>query len=172
MNKPMILTAALLVLAGCGGSETKKDGGNASAIASAEPAPAAKGDGPRLDPGEWEMTMEMSMEGVPAAAAEMMKGMKVTTRNCITPEEAERPKADVFAGKKEGECTYEDYSFNGGRLRSTISCEGGKTKIRMDGRYGGSSIDMTMDTQSSGQSMKARMTGKRVGECSAATKEG
>ena len=75
--------------------------------------------------------------------------------------------------------TASEIPWAGGTIKGTTTCTppgGGKTVMTMDGRYGPQSIDMTMKSQTDiagkAMTMEMRVSGKRVGECSAATKEG
>jgi hypothetical protein len=160
MKTQLILSAAALALSACGGS------------------------GDNLQPGEWEMKTEVvnvKVEGLPAGVGDSMKARAGgTSRTCITPEEAKGPSADVFARNNPENCKSEGFSWAGGRIQGKTTCTGpggqGKTVMTMDGRYGAQSIDMTMksDTEMMGKAMamEMRVTGRRVGECTAATKEG
>jgi hypothetical protein len=165
-------------LAACGSSD--KSGGNGSAAASG----GGSASGISLQPGEWEMKTEVvnvSAEGLPPGLADGMKASaSSTTRTCMTPEEAKGPKGDMFSGDKSGNCKSEGFSWAGGRISGKTTCTGqggvGKTVMVMDGQYSPQSIDMTMksETDLGGKAMKMemRVSGKRVGECSAAAKEG
>jgi hypothetical protein len=168
MKTHLILSAAVLVLAGCGKSGES----------------GAPGGGVSLQPGEWEMKTEVVnvvAEGLPPG---MLDGMKKsagsTTRTCMTPEEAKGPKGDIFAGDKSGNCKSEGFSWSGGKIKGKTTCTGqggaGKTVMTMDGSYGAQNIDMTMKTETDlagkAMTMEMRVSGRRVGECSAATKEG
>jgi uncharacterized protein DUF3617 len=166
--RQLITTAALLALAACG-SPNKADGNASSASLSSDQ---------KFDPGQWEMTMEMvnvSAPNLPPAVLSAMKSQpKVTTRNCMTPEEARGPSGDMFTGKKDGNCTHEGFSLAGGRMRGSTTCtdpNGNKTTMTMDGQYQPRSFNVTMkmDTNAGGQAMaiESRMTGRRVGECEA-----
>ena len=169
--------AAMLALAACGSSD--KGDGNGSSAASGGGAA-----GISLQPGEWEMKTEVvniAAEGLPAGMTEGMKANAgSTTRTCMTPEEAKGPKGDLFAGDKSGNCKSEGFSWSGGRIKGKTTCTGqggpGKTVMTMDGTYGSDNIDMTMksETDLGGKAMKMemRVTGRRVGECSADTKAG
>ncbi len=167
MKTQMLMTAAALALAACGSSD--KSGG---------------GSGVSLQPGEWEMKMEVvdvKAEGLPAGMADgMKKSASSTTKTCMTPEEAKGPKGDIFAGDKSGSCKSEGFKWEGGRIQGKTTCPGqggtGQTVMTMDGRYSPQSIDMTMksetDLMGKPMTMEMRVSGKRVGECPAATKEG
>ncbi|HEX8483001.1 MAG TPA: DUF3617 domain-containing protein [Allosphingosinicella sp.] len=198
MKTKLILGAAILALAACGsseGGEGNQGGGNGTAAGTGsgvvgEGAAAAKGSGAasgsavNLQPGEWEMKMEVvnvKVEGLPEGVAEAMK--KETgkaSRTCMTPEEAKGPKGDLFTKDNPGNCKSEGFAWVNGRIQGKTVCQGeggtGKTEMTMDGRYTPQSMDMTMksDTDMMGKkmTMEMRMTGRRLGECTAATKEG
>jgi hypothetical protein len=169
--------AAMLALAACGSSD--KSGGNGTAAAS-----GGGSGGVSLQPGEWEMKMEVvdvKAEGLPAGMADgMKKSASSTTKTCMTPEEAKGPKGDIFAGNKSGSCKSEGFKWEGGRIQGKTTCPGqagtGQTVMTMDGRYSPQSIDMTMksetDLMGKPMTMEMRVSGKRIGECSATTKGG
>jgi Protein of unknown function (DUF3617) len=180
-----MLTAGLLALAACGGSGDK-EGGNASADASAAGGSGSSGGSVaggdasvQLDPGEWETVVEMTkIEGLPKEAAGMFGGgKKVTTRYCVTPEDARETNPKLFTGKDN--CERKDFSVSGGRIRGTLSCSGGdmpgKVTMAMEGEYASTSYDVrqTMTTEAQGMTMRmeSHVTGRRLGECSAETKK-
>lgn len=177
MKTHLILSAAVLVLAACG----KSGGGNESSAAGG--GGSASASGVNLQPGEWEMKTEVvnvAAEGLPAGIAEGMKAQaSSTTKTCMTPEEAKGPKGDIFAGK-DSNCKSENFSWSGGTIKGKTVCTGqggaGRTEMEMDGKYSAQSIDMTMksktDLAGKAMTMEMRVSGRRVGECSAATKEG
>jgi hypothetical protein len=176
MKRQLIVTAAVLALAACG----SKEGGNGSAGAGGGGSAAS---GVSLQPGEWEMKTEVvnvTAEGMPPGMAEGMKQSAASsTRTCMTPEDAKGPKGELFTGDKTGNCKSEGFSWAGGKISGKTTCgdgASGKTVMTMDGQYSAQSIDMTIksetDVAGRGVSMEMRMSGRRVGECSAATKEG
>ncbi|HYW17399.1 MAG TPA: DUF3617 domain-containing protein [Allosphingosinicella sp.] len=197
MKTQAILCAAVLTLAACGSSGGDKAGeaagGNGSAAAAqggggeraaGSGSASASGSPVNLQPGEWEMKMEVvnvKVEGLPEGAADGMKSQAGgINRTCMTPEEAKAPKGDVFTGDKAGNCKSEGFKWEGGRIAGKTICEGqggtGRTVMNMDGRYTPQSIDMNMksETEMMGKAMtmEMRLTGRRVGECTAATKGG
>jgi hypothetical protein len=164
----------LLALAACGGAG-KKDEARTEQGQSA-PKASATAAAVRLNPGQWEMIVESSaMTGpsMPAEVAKMMKGMKVTTRECITPQEAERPTSNTFGGKSQGDCKQTEFSLAGGKLHAVMTCSGarggGGTSITSDGAYGGDSFDVRSKMETDGgqgrMTMESHVTGRRVGEC-------
>jgi hypothetical protein len=180
MKTQLILGAAALALAACGSSG--KNGGNgSSAVAGGSGSGGVSGVS--LEPGEWEMKTEVvnvSAEGLPAGIAEGMKAQAAsTTRTCMTPEEAKGPKGDMFSGNQSN-CKSEGFSWSGGRISGKTVCTGtggaGRTEMAMDGHYSAQNIDMTMksktDLAGKAMTMEMRVSGRRVGECTAGTKEG
>lgn len=184
MKTGLILGAAALALAACGSSGGEKGAGNGSTAEAQGGGGSGSGSGVNLQPGEWEMKMDVvnvKVEGMPEGVADAMKkeGGK-PSRTCMTPEEAKGPSADMFTKDNPANCKSEGFSWSGGRIQGKTVCEGqggaGKTQMTMDGRYTPQSIDMTMksetDMMGKAMTMEMRLSGRRVGECTAATKEG
>lgn len=194
MKTRLILGAAALALAACGsgGDKADENGGNGSAAEGSVNGSAAAGSGGsgasaaggNLQPGEWEMKMEVvnvKVEGLPEGVADQMKSQGGgINRTCMTPEEARAPKGDIFTGENAGNCKSEDFKWEGGRIQGKTVCGGeggtGQTAMTMDGRYTPQSIDMTIKSESQmmgkGMTMEMRMSGRRVGECTAGTEAG
>jgi hypothetical protein len=167
------LAVALLALGACGQSEQEKKNRQMSAAEVADELSELK-----IEAGQWEATNEIlsaTAPGMPEGMLKQMVGQKTTVQNCITPEQAAKPSANFLAAQENSNCTYQDWSMSGGRMRGTMTCQGGempgKMVMTMDGRYGATSYDMNMDMQTSGlpnnmsMNIKARTTGKRVGDC-------
>jgi hypothetical protein len=177
MKTYLILSAAVLALAACG----KSGGGNESSAAAGGGGSAS---GVSLQPGEWEMKTEVvnvTAEGLPPGIADGMKAQAASTsKTCMTPEEAKGPKGDMFAGSNPANCKSEGFSWAGGKIQGKTVCTGtggaGKTEMTMAGTYSGQSIDMTMksktDLGGKAMTMEMRVSGRRVGECTAGTKGG
>lgn len=177
--------ACLLALAGCGGSETSEGNGSVEAGAGAENTAAAgagtklaaaSGDAAaavRLQPGQWEMKVEVKNAGLPAmpaGAADVMKNITTTTETCLTEEDAGRP--DVFSGNTDGSCKSENVSAEGGRVDTTMTCggeNGGKVTIRTQGSFTPTSFETTSRSEIGAEGTKmvteARVVGRRIGEC-------
>lgn len=187
MKTRLILGAAALALGACGSSGGDKagEGGAGNGTAAAAQGGGGSGgsaSGVNLQPGEWEMKMEVvdvKVEGLPEGVADGMKSQAGNVnRTCMTPEEAKAPKGDIFAGDKSGQCKSEGFKWEGGKIAGKMTCAGqggtGQTVMNMDGSYTPQSIDMTMksETEMMGKAMtmEMRVSGKRVGECTAATK--
>lgn len=183
MRVAILLSA--LALAACGGDTTTEDAARTgevslknATVAEVAQQTAASGAAMRFQPGEWETSVEVvdaEIPGMPAAMAEQLrKSITVNTSitRCMTPEQAERPNEDMFAGDQ-GECRFDRYEMRGGRIDGAMTCtdaEQGTAKITMQGRYSATDFEMrnTVDaSRDGGQAMKmtSRVTGRRLGEC-------
>jgi hypothetical protein len=180
--------ACLLALPGCGGSEADYDrdagtntvvggtgtGAAAAAAGGTENAAAAKGDGGVwLQPGEWEMKVEVDTAGLPAmpaAVAASMKNIATTTTTCLTQEDADKPV--VFTGNTDQSCKSEGFTNEGGVVAGTLTCggEGGaKVTVRTEGRFTATSFETSSRSEVGSEGAKitteARVVGRRLGEC-------
>ena len=127
--------------------------------------------GPRRD-GNWEVTMEMDMPGMPQG----MSMPPIKTTQCITKEEAADPNKTIPqrpAGRGAGnpnDCKVSDYKVDGNKVTWSMKCEGAQP---MSGTgefvYGTDSYTgtMKMDMARGGQPMAMTMkySGKRLGDC-------
>ncbi|HYE26635.1 MAG TPA: DUF3617 domain-containing protein [Allosphingosinicella sp.] len=139
-----------------------------------------------MQAGEWETRTEIvkvDAEGLPPGMAEKMaasmKSAGTTMRLCMTEEEARQPRGTLFTGTDTPDCKSEDFSWAGGRMKGKTTCvsgASGRTVMTMDGHYGAQDLDMTIRSEidAGGRSieMVMRLSGRRIGECSAATKKG
>ena len=169
------ITALLLI--GCGGSQDKTANGAAgapAADASAAGAPAAGGAAASFQPGQWEVTTQvtrMNIPNMPAGAAPPTPP-PTTVRYCMTAAEASRPGANFLTGSgQSGGCTYSDFSMTGGRLQGTVQCNQQGTTMRttMTGQFSATSYEISQQAQIEAAGMRteveSRTTGRRVGDC-------
>lgn len=176
--------AGLLALAACGGGGESKSGGNEAEVAEiGGNAAGSASDGVQLQPGQWEMTQQtvnVSVPGMPAGAADMIKTGPVTVKTCITEEQAQKPGPDLFSGQADPNCKQEGFSAAGGKVSGTMTCTGGKMHgkmvMKMDGQFGPTEYDVAMEmkTEAEGKqmTMEMRSSGRRIGDCPAGGKEG
>ena len=169
MRRVAVLLA--LSLAACSKEPERKAG----TVAAADVAAEAKKL--KLAPGEWETTTlitDMQVPGLPADAMKAATGTRTTTRNCVTPEQAARPGADMLAGTKDGNCTYQRFSMANARIDAAMTCAPaaapGKVAMTLSGGYSPTAFDMGMAMKTNlpgdtAMTMRAKVTGKRVGEC-------
>lgn len=140
----------------------------AAVIVAAMSMPVLAQNGPRRD-GNWEVTMEMSMPGMPAGMA--MPPMKMT--QCITPQEAQDPQTLVPRQPQQsdmGNCSVSDYKAEGSKVSWKMACTG-RQKMTGTGEftYASDSYTGTMSMSMEGGNMPGPMTmkysGKRLGDC-------
>ena len=179
MKNLLVSVAVLSLIGGCSDKGADQDGdGKITAEEVAEEMNRV-----RLEPGEWENTVEIVdvkveglPEGVPATAMDGMKGKVTTSKSCITEQQAENPGAEFFAAQKETNCDVKKFDMSGGAVSSEMSCTNmggapGNMTMAMDGQYGPSSYDMTMNMKGGASGMKmnisAKSSGKRIGDCPA-----
>jgi len=162
-NMRKLALIAFVLVAGCSGEEPQKK---------ATPAAAVK-----LQPGQWETTVEvtnLSMSDKSPAAPGII-GKKTTVSNCITPEQVEKPEAALFTGGSSN-CKYDNLYMSDGRLSSSMTCtqpgRSGNSSSMVDGSYTATTFDATVETQTYSGShdfkMDAKVSGHRIGECTAA----
>lgn len=165
-----ICAAGLLALAGCSGGGDGNGADGEAAEGGTETAAKAEGTA-EIRPGQWEMTVQMPTAGMPKELLDQMGGGKITTTQCITPEEAKASSGEMFKTDQAGDCKASDVSVGGGRMRGTMTCsgeDGGPKSVVMEGSYGPERYEMTQTmTLADGQESEITISGRRIGECPA-----
>lgn len=185
MKRLMLAVLPALALAACGKSDNGGANGQAAAADDGKPktveqVAAEMRSAPKMRPGEWETTVQVVKFDMPDAPPQMKQAMEKSmaegksSKSCVTPEEAQRDPAE-FLKKGQGEnCTYERFSFAGGKIDGKMSCatpQQGKMEATMTGTIGTDAISMTMDNVMSGgpmpgkMAMTMKMESKRIGDC-------
>lgn len=187
----VVIAPLILMLPACGGgdettAEQAAETGEVE-LTNASPGEVAKqaqaSGAMRLNPGQWETTVEVVDSEVPgmpkggphSQALGMMREARTTVSNCVTPQEAENPESSVFTGSN-GQCRYERFSMAGGRIEGTLSCRGqdggGDMRMTTAGTFSDTAfaLDNAMETRMGGvegavMKMKAKVSGKRIGDC-------
>jgi hypothetical protein len=178
MKHPLValITVALV---GCHQSEPSINEKNASVAEVSNSVQRASAEGRlRFTPGKWLSTVtfdEMSMPGLPPAAAKMMQrqmGTSQTTESCLTPEEANKPTADFFSGKQN--CRYDHFKMGGGKIDAKMVCSHGDANqtFELDGTYSSDEYHMAMKGNVPGpdgqtMTMKMHVDAKHAGACTA-----
>ena len=182
MKSALILIAAELPLAACNNSP-EVSAKNASIAEVAQKVHEAGADQIVIHPGLWQskVTVEQfDVPGMPAGMAQQMKTMMAERQehsfeNCLTPEDAKKPKENFFAGKS-NECRYDRFTMGGGKIDAAMRCggENGGSVMEMSGTYSPDSYQMhtSMSAQPGagehgGMTMKMHIEAQRVGECPA-----
>ncbi len=174
-----LLILAPMALAACN-SGPSVEATNATTKEVAAKVTAAGGT--RMSPGRWEGTAtitDMQVPGMPAEMGEKMKAQMAkghSFSNCLTPEQANKPTADFFAGSNNS-CVYDHFSMANGQLDAAMTCKGqgpgGTIHATMKGNFSSDSFQMAMTSKSAGtpgqpmtnMTISMKMESKRVGEC-------
>lgn len=184
MKRLMLLALPALALAACSKSDDGAANGQAAADAgkpkTIEQVAEEMKSAPKMKPGEWETTVQVvkfDMPNAPPQVKEAMQksmGQANSSKSCVTPEEAERDPSEFIKKGQGGECTYDRFSFAGGKIDGKMSCtrpQQGKLEATMTGTISAEALDMTMNNVMSGGGMPGqvdmtmRMTSKRIGDC-------
>ena len=128
-------------------------------------APLARADKRQLQPGEWEITINMEMEG-----SGMQMG-PMTHKKCVTADDVKQP-GDLFRPRNphaaDDGCQMKDTKQEGNKFTWSVDCgakgKGGGSVTFEPGKYDGSA-HMEMMDKGVLRHMKMTMTGRRVGEC-------
>jgi hypothetical protein len=189
MRVSLLALSAAIALAGCNnGPSTAESAAKTGDIrlenATAEEVVkqvAAAQDKNKIQPGEWENSVQIvaaEMPGVPEAMrkqveAETKKAPQVT-KECKKAEDAKAMDFSRLAPAAQG-CTFPKYVAAGGKIDANMECKGpaGLIQMTITGTQSPTAYDITM-TQSqampgaTGQSkMTLKASGKRIGECKA-----
>jgi hypothetical protein len=111
--------------------------------------------------GQWEVTMQMEMPGMPM----QMPAMK--SMQCVTKEQLKDPGNALPKGPDSKDCKVSDYKAEGSKVSWKMACTGaqkmsGSGEIAFKGDSYDGAMTMTMDPQGE---MKMKLSGKRVGDC-------
>jgi len=181
--RPHIAAISFALLAGCGSRSTDQQSANQqagdnrqSAAPTAAAAPAGGSGNLNIQPGLWEITMEMRA----AEASDLPAGMPMpqipptTVRSCVTPEEVGRANASFLGGGGGHagiDCDYSRVTIAGGRIQGTSSCSrpGMEVTVTMDGNFSPTRYDINQQMRSTmhGRTTSSinHLVGRRVGEC-------
>ena len=171
MKLPVAAIATLL-LAGCGSRSADQQ---AAPAATAAGTPAASGGGLNIQPGLWEITMEMRstrVAGMPEGMA-MPQIPPTTVRSCVTPEQVGRANASFLNGGGQAgiDCDYSGVTIAGGRIQGTSTCSrpGMQVTVNMNGSFAPThyEIDQQMQSTMHGRETSStnHLVGRRIGEC-------
>ncbi len=168
MRSPALL--ALLALAACSEGEA--------------PQPKATATAAALEPGQWEVTSEVTKltsqdKGTPRINTPA--GTKAMHTVCLEAADVKKPKPELFAGTA-GECTYDNFYMSGGSFNVQTRCNqpglSGSVASTAAGDFEGTSFKGTLDTTTylttdGDVRITANLSGRRTGAtCSAAPAKG
>jgi hypothetical protein len=186
----LVLTIGLgVALAGCNKGPSTEDSArqtgdirleNATAEEVLKQAAAAQSKN-KIQPGEWENTVQLVASEMPGAPEVLRKRMEAETKKPPEAKKECRKVDDVkaidftkLAPAAQG-CTFPKYVVADGRIDANMVCKGpfGPVRMTINGSQTPTSYDITMTQQQAlpGQNaestMTIRATGKRLGDCKA-----
>ena len=112
--------------------------------------------GPNMQPGQWKMTGQMEMPGMP------MKIPAVTFHQCITKKDM------VPRSKQSQECKMLNHTTEGNTVKWKMQCnnkQGGPSTMEGEVTYSGKSMKGTVKIMNGGSQMLQRISGTWVGQC-------
>lgn len=141
----------------------------------------------KLQPGEWSVKTDVTQLDMPGAGdprisgaiGDMMKKRQsIAVSHCLTQAQAATPPNTMFGGRDGAECRRDRLVMAGGRIDSAMTCARGKDEgtmtVAVSGTYSATGYDLASDMKvtnpqmpGGAMTMKARVTGKRIGECKA-----
>lgn len=182
-----LITLSLVMLAACGSKDDASNASNTSTAAESGKTGQVEANKPAIaaaiqafNPGQWRTTTELvalDMPGMPKELADQMgkSMMKATsTEHCMTPEEAKKP-SDALA-RDNGNCSYDKFTMEGGKLEAVMRCKSpdnkGTMEMALTGDYSPERYAFQADMKVSQpqlpgkeMTMKIKATSERIGEC-------
>lgn len=176
MKRIMMAAAGAALMAGCSGGGDADTNGNAQATAE-EVAAKVEAAGVKPQPGLYRATITMTGIDIPGMPAEMAghgAGMVTTTEDCLTQAEVDKGFEELFKQGQKGECSYERFNLDGGKVDAVMVCQTpeGAARMTMTGTTTATSSDFTattaMNFEGVGEAtMKFAAKHERIGECPA-----
>jgi hypothetical protein len=159
------IVLSMAALAACGSQEAS--------------APPTEDAPVMMKAGQWTLARTMTAYNTPTVTAEQYAakvGTKSSADVCLSVDPKGLPDADALAGDEGKKCTYKEGFAHKGRLVASLVCKSGSgsSELSVEGNY-------TADTLTFGVSMTRSeggkpvlstthdLTGKRTGDCKAAT---
>lgn len=170
------LAALTLGLAGCsGGGDADADGDGK--VSNAEVAQQAKAEGIRPEPGLYRATITMTGIDIPGMPDDMKghgAGMVTTTEDCLTEEEVDKGFEELVKQGQQGECSFDKFNLDGGKLDAVMLCKTpqGDARMNMTGTATPTSSNFTANTKMNfdgvGEAtMNFTVKNERIGDCAA-----
>jgi hypothetical protein len=180
MRKLILVSVAVLAIAGCSGKDADSDG-DGKISADEVKSELASGGAMDMMPGEWEVKVNFSNiegDGIPEQAKAALKeqiAKGTTSKSCMTKEQAQKPGADMFGSPDSANCTFAKFDRSGNKMSIDMTCKPAGTivlKSKMDGSFAAEEYSMVMEQKMEGLptgpiTMKGTIEGRRLGDCPA-----
>ncbi len=171
----LIAAAGAALLAGCSGGATDADGDGA--ISAAEVAAKAKAEGIKPQPGLYKATVTMTGLDIPGLPADMQghgAGATTTSQDCLTAEEVDKGFEALLKQGQQGECSFESFNLDGGKLDAVMLCNTpeGSARMAMTGTTTPTSSEFNATTKMNFEgmgegTMNFTVNHERIGDCPA-----
>ena len=176
MKRIIMAAVGAALVAGCsGGGDAAADGNGAVSLK--EAAKQAEAQGIKPEPGLYRATITMTEINIPGMPPEMAghgAGMVTTTEDCLTKEEVDNGFEGLLKQGQNGECSYESFNLDGGKMDAVMVCNTpqGAARMTMNGTATATSSDFTATTAMKFEgvgdaTMKFTAKHERIGECPA-----
>lgn len=167
--------AGAALLAGCSGEATDADGDGE--ITAGEVAAKADAEMVKPEPGLYKATITMTGVDIPGMPPEMKNhgaGMTTTVEECLTAEDVDKGFEEMVKQGQQGECTFEKFDLDGGKMDAVLLCKTpqGESRMTMSGTTTPTSSEFTASTKINFEGMgegTMNFTAKneRIGDCPA-----
>jgi hypothetical protein len=127
---------------------------------------AAEDDKPNMQPGNWEITISMEMEGMPVNLSKK----PLTSSHCIKPEDVKDFHTIAENNQpRDKKCKVGDLKRDGDKVTYSFTCEGGASGtsevIYKGTTYEGTTVMNVGAGPQGAMRMTQRFKGKRLGDC-------
>ncbi|WP_158094333.1 DUF3617 domain-containing protein [Erythrobacter donghaensis] len=170
-----VAAAGAALMAGCSGGATDADGDGE--ITAKEVAAKADAEMVRPQPGLYKATITMTGVDIPGMPPEMKNhgaGMTTTVEECLTEKDVEKGFEEMVKQGQQGECSFEEFDLNGGKMDGVLVCKTpqGESRMTMSGTTTPTSSEFTASTKIKFEGMgegTMNFTAKneRIGDCPA-----
>jgi hypothetical protein len=172
----LLLALPLLCVAACNNEpDIRMENASVAEVASEM---RKEGTASFVNPGKWEQkatVLEIDAPGMPPEARQMMQramGEAQVHEVCLTPEQANSPKEDFFAGADKN-CRYEHFNWGDGKIDLKLNCKHPQATqtMAMVGTYSPDNYTLTMTATNVGggpageMTMKMKVDARRIGAC-------
>lgn len=123
-------------------------------------APAASAADSVVRPGNWQISFQMDIPGLP------VKMKPITVTQCVTEEDAADPNKSLPSQSRDENCKVVDHKVEGNKVSWSVKCDG-QEEVATTGEltFGTDSYDGVVRVNSGGQQMTSKIKGKRLGDC-------
>lgn len=175
MQRLVMMAAAGALIVGCSDGNADADGDGT--VTAEEIVTKVEAEGVKPQPGLYKATITMTAMDIPGMPADMAghgTGMTTNTEYCLTEADVAEGFEEMMKRGQNGDCSYERFSLDGGKLDAVMVCKTpeGDARMTMVGTATPTTSDFTatmkMNVPEMGEgSMSFAASHERVGDCPA-----